>query len=129
MESIWFDRDFYTNYPELVLETSECKVKPPHSFLVQQNFQCMIAPGQLCISKFRHTIWLCKMEKAFENIDSANKHTNNFGTQQGHLRIITIYQMSIFILQFYTTLLSWLDFNFSDNTTWSPIRIYSNWYM
>lgn len=55
------------------------------------------------------------MEKAFENTDRANKHTNNFGTQQGHLRIIAIYQMSIFILQFYTTLLSWLDFNFSDN--------------
>lgn len=62
------------------------------------------------------------MEKAdgtFENTDPDNKHTNSFGTQQGHPRIISIYQMSIFILQFYTTLLSWLDLILVIITTWS----------
>lgn len=105
--------------PELVLETSECKIKQPHRFLVQQNFQSMTAPDQFSISHFRHTIWLCKMEKAgwtFENTVPANKHTNNFGTQQGHPRIFTIYH--IFILQFYTSLFSWLDLILVIITVW-----------
>lgn len=50
--------------PEFFLETSECKVKPPHNFLVQKNFQSMIVPDQFCIAKFRPPIWLCKMGKA-----------------------------------------------------------------
>lgn len=61
------------------------------------------------------TILIARSMRAFENTEPANKHANNSGTQQGHPRITTIYQMSIFTVPFYTILLSWPGFNFSDN--------------
>lgn len=122
MESIWFDRDFYIilpeTWPKLVLETSEYKVKQPHRFPVQQNFQSTIAPDQFSISQFRHTIWLCKMENAdwtFENTDPAHKHTvTTLYTTRPPQNLYHLPHANIhFTILHYLTFMAWL--NFSDN--------------
>lgn len=101
--------------PELDLETSECKVKPPHGFLVQQNFQSMISTDQFCISKFRHTIWLFRTERQTKplkiQIQLTNKLWYPIRPPQNHYHLPNI-NTHFAILHYLTFVIA---FNFSDN--------------